>query len=1125
MKDLHPGVFCTALIAGMMAASTWGASVEIWPSERRGNNTLFCYGGDWNTMLIGIYSDDHGKHRLKLPERFTEPTVLWVTLPEEAEFLGAHVYGQNELGVNKAFETTKTTQDGKAFRRVRIPLLNDVLTQRLITKSYYYRIHVWFDAPEHLDSAVSWELHYGETTLAKGGSKLVTAGVVRAGRKLPRTFGFYPYGCLSIVPADNHDRMAEFYQRFGISGIEAHWPYGLPDEKNARLHGMFAANRRHGIKNNANMTLFARKYGKRAYGGRQEATMKLGGLTKAMDQVCAGLTSDTARQEWALAEHVFDLAHWDWEPTGPDMWPGYDDKATIAAFAAEKGIDRTLTTKELKTTHRDAYRQYRMRQISRPLYAMKKMIDSVRPMPFRVEQGAGASRHVDYSIYGNDFDALSPMIYQPSPLGYARNLLETLRSTSVPARKFWPDLTIGWSFSKVHRESPDAFLMDTIVTAAAGCGSVSHWPGIHLADASWFGIHEGLARIALVEEFYTDGAKTAAVSTKGVPYRHQRIDLGHTTIDHVAPDWRSSLICFAQELKGEVLLSLLNYHLAEDAFVAVAAPALPNGYLVNPVDKTYQILDDAGKAIVQVQRQSPGLWIATADPARITGLRRLETTAVTDELAKAKSAFLKANKAGSVRLGKVGDIDVTYGLVAFGGEDRTVLKVVTAKQTISFGAGGGRIYDWSVEGVGEFVGKETFGTEGFVMDMLWLPETARWSGDEVQEMSLVQCDNDGQEARVVYEMPLSNGFPGIRLRKTYRIPAKGTSVTVEIDLFNERVDQTPATLAYWGHNVLPVGLTTFVGDDTVHETGKGLSTIFPLRDLPAELKPYVLMPKSIVGSTGNTYAEFIPELRAGLVFSLPPNLMNVYRWSGRTKKQCGSEWMTQPFAIPAGTTHSFAFSIAVVPETTPEALQKRILAQDTTTGKARNLLACRFEKLGDDGLPAQYTIKKEGPHAQEAVVSVAKDDSGAMVVKAKIPQEASIHIDSAKRTRLDPDGDYLLTVQVKVDDLRYTGNWYKRPAGIRIYAYGLENKHTWLAIHGEGSTDGWVTAVLPFPAGDDVRRQLAVPNVLLRCYNMTGTVQFREPMILKRPPGAQVQRSFRKKDGTEVFGGQLQLRR
>lgn len=1125
MKDLCPRVLRTALITGMMAASTWGASIELWPSERRSNNTLFCYGGDWSAMLIVIYSEDYGKHRLELPERFSQPTVLWVTLPEEVRFLGAHVYGQHELGVNSAFETAPTTRDGGTFLRIRIPLVNEVLTQRLITNSYYYRVHVWFEAPERLDAAVSWELHYGETALARGGSKLVTAGVVRAGRKLPREFGFYPYGCFSVVPADNHDRMAEFYQRFGISGIEAHWPCGLPGEKNDRYHRMFEANRRHGVKNNANMTLFARKYGKRAYGGVRDATLKLGGLTKAMDQVCAGLTSDAARQEWEQAHHVFDLAHWDWEPTGPDMWPGYDDEATIAAFAAENGIDGALTPEDLQTAHRDAYRQYRMRQTARPLYAMKEMIDTVRPIPFRVEQGSGASRHIDYGVYGNDFDAISPMIYQPSPLGYARNLLEALRSTSVPARKFWPDLTIGWAFSKVHRESPAAFLMDTIVTAAAGCGSVSHWPGIHLADASWFGIHEGLARIALVEDFYSDGAKTDTVSTKGVPYRHERIDLGHTTIDHVAPDWRASLICFTHSLKGEVLLSLLNYHLAEDAFVAIAAPALRSGYVVNPVEATYQTLDGSGKAVVQVHPQTPGLWIATANPGRINGLRRIETAAVLDQLAKAKSAFLKANKAGAVRLGNVGDIDVTYGLVPFGGEDRTVLKVVTPEQMIAFGAGGGRIYDWSVEGAGEFVAKKTFGTDGFAMDMLWLPETARWSGDEVQEMSLVQCDNDGREARVVYETPLSNGFPGIRLRKTYRVPAEGTSVTVEIDLFNERVDQTAAILAYWGHNVLPVARTTFVGDDTVHETGKGLTTIFPARDLPEDLRPYVLMPNRVAGSTGTSYAEFLPELRAGLVFSLPPNLMNVYRWSAGTKTQCGSEWMTQPFSIPAGTTRSLAFSITVIAGATQESLRERVLAQDGGTPGARNLLACLFEELGDDGLPAQYTITKAGAHAQKAVVSTEKDDSGTVVVKAEIPQEASVHIDSAKRTRLDADADYLLTVQVKVDDLRYTGNWYKKPAGIRIYAYGLENKHTWLAIHGEGSTDGWVTGVLPFPATDDVRRQLAVPNVLLRCYSMTGTVRFRKPMILKQPPGARVRRSFRQTDGTQVFGGQLQLRR
>ena len=66
---------------------------------------------------------------------------------------------------------------------------------------------------------------------------------------------------------------------------------------------------------------------------------------------------------------------------------------------------------------------------------------------------------------------------------------------------------------------------------------------------------------------------------------------------------------------------------------------------------------------------------------------------------------------------------------------------------------------------------------------------------------------------------------------------------------------------------------------------------------------------------------------------------------------------------------------------------------------------------------------------------------------------------------------------------------------------------------------------MPFPRDDDVRQQLAIPNVLLRCYNMTGTVRFRKPMILTQPPGARVKRSFERADGTQVFGGQLQLRR
>jgi len=347
---------------------------------------------------------------------------------------------------------------------------------------------------------------------------------------------------------------------------------------------------------------------------------------------------------------------------------------------------------------------------------------------------------------------------------------------------------------------------------------------------------------------------------------------------------------------------------------------------------------------------------------------------------------------------------------------------------------------------------------------------------------------------------------------------------VTVDLYNERVDQTPARLAYWSHNVLAVERSTFVGEDTVHETGKGLTTIFPARGLAKELEPHVLMRDRIVGATGPAYAEFLPKRGVGLVFHLPESFMNVYRWSRSTYPQCGSEWMTQPFELAAGTGKTLTFSMALVPNATPELLRERLSVREARSSDASNLLRYRFDRLNDAGLPAHYKIEKAGKHAAEATVCTEEDDSGVRVVKVVMPREASVYIDTAKRTRLDPDGNHLFSVQVKVDGLRHTGNWYKRPAGIRIYVYGIENKHTWLAIHGEGSTDGWVTGLLPFPR-KDVRKQFSVPNVLLRCYNMTGTVRFREPMILRQPSGAAVPRSFERADGTQVFHSSLRLRR
>lgn len=166
-------------------ASSQGQSVEIWPSERRSNDTLYCYGGDWNAMLIVIYAQDYGKHKIDLPKTLSEPMSLSVALPGEIRFLGAHVYGHKPVGVSTDFQTRAIRRDGTDCRQLTIPLVNEVLTQRVIQKPYYYRVHVWYQPPDKLDSRVTYELRYGDGVLASGGSRLLTAGVVKAGRKMP----------------------------------------------------------------------------------------------------------------------------------------------------------------------------------------------------------------------------------------------------------------------------------------------------------------------------------------------------------------------------------------------------------------------------------------------------------------------------------------------------------------------------------------------------------------------------------------------------------------------------------------------------------------------------------------------------------------------------------------------------------------------------------------------------------------------------------------------------------------------------------------------------------------------------------------------------------------------------
>lgn len=81
---------------------------------------------------------------------------------------------------------------------------------------------------------------------------------------------------------------------------------------------------------------------------------KTASLVKAMDISCEGIESDTAKQDWQQASPLIDMAIYNWEPAGPQTWPGYDEPAAIAAFVKAKGIQEPLTQDLLRTKYREA---------------------------------------------------------------------------------------------------------------------------------------------------------------------------------------------------------------------------------------------------------------------------------------------------------------------------------------------------------------------------------------------------------------------------------------------------------------------------------------------------------------------------------------------------------------------------------------------------------------------------------------------------------------------------------------------------------------------------------------------------------------------------------------------------
>ena len=183
---------------------------------------------------------------------------------------------------------------------------------------------------------------------------------------------------------------------------------------------------------------------------------------------------------------------------------------------------------------------------------------------------------------------------------------------------------------------------------------------------------------------------------------------------------------------------------------------------------------------------------------------------------------------------------------------------------------------------------------------------------------------------------------------------------------------------------------------------------------------------------------------------------------------------------------------------------------------AKNLLKYDFSKLSKSGVPLGYTFFPGKDKKGKISVSGAE---GVNVVKLERSEQGRIFIDSAFLMDIKKNKKYVLTVQLKIENQKYTGK------GIHFFyvcAYNTgNNKHIYNKILGHGGSGGWMTVVLVI---DTVKEPLlAGAKLLIRGYGVSGTYFLKKPMLVKIPNDIEVQSHYILENEKTVPGGLLRL--
>jgi hypothetical protein len=919
--------FC-ASIAGLLLwqSAILAASAEVYPAERRPDNTVYAIAGENNYVLVSLYAENQGKHSLpEISADTKDEFMLTVETPASVEYVGVFDFqGKNAPRQFVAVgESADVTRAGIAYKTRKIKLNRELLMERIVKGKYYYRIYVWFKPPQGAGGTFNWSLDLGETNLAQASNPLHVLPPIDAAKKLPKDFIVYMWSANSNVPDEYATHEAGFYRRLGVTHIGIQfWPGTTDENWKSNYRSVWATTMR-----KAGLKVIAERggnYEKEIHGIRPDGYKDIG-LAAGSTQACEQLQSEQNAKEYAVVAPYVDGLLWDYEPHGPGKHPGYDDVKTIAAFAKDKGIAEELTPEVLKTKYEKEYYDYRMNLMCDPIRALGKMVRGVKSdSKFYVCQGSSLPVGIllEWKNYDQDVDLHMPMLYP----AYAQIYHEQVDAVAeyIGCKKLLPIGSIGWRQGGV-RPHPNRIFMEYLSSAVCGTVGYAHWPDISQMDgAVLHGIWRAGTVLAPVEKFFSNGKRFTQFSAVPIPYVERTLQVGARAVDLSQPYWKGYTTARAFALGGETAFALLNFHMEEKAFFRFATDAFPQGgYLVNLEKGVY--LSRNGKSffdaealkdvVLPVGAMNAEIWVFTADKDGIAGLQTLPEEESRNEFIQRQKDF-SAKGASSVDLGKKGDIETAYALVPFNDSEDVCLKVATLSQEVYFSELGGKIWKWTV-GETDLVERGSHAQSGIGMDLLWSPSSARWCGDQLRPMRLVKCVNDGKQVELIYEGDMKTGVPGLTLEKTYRISAEKAAIAVTLKMRNET--PLPLTVSYWCHNTLAqVGANRELlvkdadGKWQSYPADRGGELVFPRQGLPAAQAEFLFKAHVKTPAGGTVFGDYFADAKLGVKLYMPEDFLQIYRWHSSRPGVASAEWMQEAVEIGAGCVKTIDFGYQAV---------------------------------------------------------------------------------------------------------------------------------------------------------------------------------------------------------------------